>query len=109
MVGVRSATSTVLGGALAALSLLSLTAADGCQTLNGNTFCKEVDHIKYENIGASGLGYSDVVKMDPNGCVCQKSELTYSGPLAPLDSEVSCIPHEGCAMNFGGKVDKNVY
>ena len=86
---VRTATSTFLGGALAALSLLSLAASDnGCQTLNGNTYCKEVDHIKYENIGASGLGYSDVVKMDPTGCVCKKSELTYSGPLAPLDSEV---------------------
>lgn len=86
---VRTATSTFLGSALAVLSFFSSPAiAQGCQTLNGNTYCKQVDHIKYTNIEASGLGYSDVVKMDPSTCECKKSELTYSGKLAPLDSEV---------------------
>lgn len=75
--------------ALAFAMLASIaTASDGCQVLNGNYYCKEVDQITYENIGADSMSYQDVVRMSSDGCVCQKQPKSYSGKMAPLDEQV---------------------
>ncbi|TGZ81894.1 hypothetical protein EX30DRAFT_239090 [Ascodesmis nigricans] len=80
--------AALMGIALSVLTSFA-AASNNCQVLNGNTFCKEVNQILYENIGAGGLSYDDVVKMDKEGCVCKKEPKTYSGKMAPLDEQLS--------------------
>lgn len=55
----------------------------------GNWFCKQVSSIKYENIGGDGR-FQDVTGMSING-ECQMAEKPFSGPLAPLDEDVSSL------------------
>lgn len=83
----RYSTVAVVGAVFSALASL-VVASSGCQVVNGNTFCKEVKQMMYENIVAESLSYQDVVEMDSNGCKCEKQPKTYSGSLAPLDEQV---------------------
>lgn len=53
----------------------------------GNWFCGAVNHILYDGIKGDG-SYQAVTKMTDGG-ECQRETKTYSGPLAPLDRDVS--------------------
>lgn len=83
----RYMTVAIVGAAFSVFVSLA-AASSGCQVVNGNTFCKEVKQMMYENIVAESLSYQDVIKMDSNGCKCEKQPKAYSGSLAPLDEQV---------------------
>jgi hypothetical protein len=68
-------------------------AADLCamgpkQELNGNWFCQPVKAIQYSNVGSSG-SYRQITDMSSQTGSCQYKMKSFSGPLAPLDEEVS--------------------
>ncbi|WEW58511.1 target of Sbf [Emydomyces testavorans] len=79
----------VIGAALAAS--ISTVSAQACaegsaQQLGGNWYCSAVDSIAYTNFGSSG-SYNEITDMNGGKCSSKKKE--FSGPLAPLDGEVS--------------------
>ncbi|KAK2810865.1 hypothetical protein FQN49_008504 [Arthroderma sp. PD_2] len=77
--------SLVLGAALA-VSVSTVSA--GCTNDGGNWYCDPVDSIKYTNFDFEGT-YNMVTSMDEGSVSCGSSAKKYSGPLAPLDEEVS--------------------
>ncbi|KAF3482032.1 uncharacterized protein GIQ15_04791 [Arthroderma uncinatum] len=77
--------SLVLGAALA-VAIPTVTA--GCANDGGNWYCDPVDSIKYTNFDFSG-SYNMITNMDDGSMSCGSSPKQYSGPLAPLDEEVS--------------------
>ncbi|KAF2754329.1 hypothetical protein EJ05DRAFT_156191 [Pseudovirgaria hyperparasitica] len=54
----------------------------------GNWYCQEVKKISYTGINQSG-SYKATTAMDENTGVCSRKDVSYSGPGAPLDGEVS--------------------
>jgi hypothetical protein len=86
---------------LAFLALVTIVAADLCaigsQEIDGNWYCQAVQAIQYSNVGHAGR-YNEVVHMGADG-VCQSRSKEFSGPIAPLDAEVS-FAHGGanCLM-----------
>lgn len=79
--------------ALAALLLVRSAVADMCamgsEEVDGNWFCQSVKAIQYSNVGSFG-SYQQITNMDDQTGSCQSQPKSYSGPLAPLDEEVSC-------------------
>ncbi|KAL7271057.1 target of Sbf [Rhizina undulata] len=81
--------SNLIVGSIAALSAFSGLASATCNTvINSIPYCNEVDSITYSNIGFTGT-YNDVVGMDSDSCTCSWSSTSFSGPMAPLDEELS--------------------
>jgi hypothetical protein len=79
--------------ALAALLSVGNVLADLCamgpkQELNGNWFCQPVKAIQYSNVGSSG-SYKQITSMNSQTRLCEYQMKAFSGPLAPLDEEVS--------------------
>jgi hypothetical protein len=76
------------GAALAA----SVAAIDytqpGCGEEEGNFYCKPVQKISYSGIGKKGGKYDKVTNMEGG---CQKEPVDFSGPLSPLDKDVSVL------------------
>jgi Glycine-rich protein domain (DUF2403) len=76
---------------LAALTSVVFAAIQGCtgssKEQNGNFYCGAVRAITYDDIGGAGI-YNEVTSMEANGHCTFKSH-AYSGPMAPLDEEVS--------------------
>jgi len=74
-----------------AISLLGVVGADLCgmgsQEIDGNWFCQPVQAIQYSNVGIPGT-YNQITDMASNG-VCSSEPKQYSGPISPLDEEVS--------------------
>jgi hypothetical protein len=60
----------------------------GRKEVAGNWFCQPVQAIQYSNVGSSG-SYKQITDMDLKTGSCQSQMKPYSGPLAPLDEEVS--------------------
>ncbi|EEB05852.1 fungal protein [Schizosaccharomyces japonicus yFS275] len=60
----------------------------GCVVESGNYYCNEVSEVLFTNVGSSG-SYNDITNMDTSSCTCSHTSKSYSGPLAPLDEEVS--------------------
>ncbi|EGC47378.1 conserved hypothetical protein [Histoplasma capsulatum var. duboisii H88] len=78
-----------IGAVLAAsISTVSSQACDPgtAHLLGGNWYCSAVQAITYTNVGSSGT-YNEIVSM--NGGSCSSRPKAYSGPLAPLNEEVS--------------------
>lgn len=77
------------GAVLAAT--LQLVTADNCgqgsHEEKGNFYCQPVKAITYSGVGASN-SYNAVTSMGDNG-LCTSQPKPYSGPLAPLNEEVS--------------------
>ncbi|KAK2767856.1 target of Sbf [Emmonsiellopsis sp. PD_33] len=77
-------------GAVLAASLSTVSAqacaAGTAQQIGGNWYCSAVDSITYTNFGSSGT-YNEVTSMGGGSCSSKAKE--YSGPLAPLNEEVS--------------------
>ena len=74
------------------LALCAGTFADNCNPetlfeLEGNEYCTAVQAIRYENVGTPGT-YGQIVEMSPGG-KCSSVPKAFSGPLSPLDEEVS--------------------
>ncbi|TVY80728.1 putative serine-rich protein P23A10.11c [Lachnellula suecica] len=57
------------------------------QEVDGNWYCQSVQAIRYSNVGSPG-SYNQITDMAPDG-TCSSSPKHFSGPLAPLDEEVS--------------------
>lgn len=66
---------------------LTQQCSGGSVNEGGNYFCGAVNHILYQGIGGSG-SYQKVMNMGPNG-ECSRETKSFSGPLAPLDEDVS--------------------
>ena len=70
---------------------VQLVSADNCAkgsvNIKGNFYCQSVKAITYSGVGASN-SYNSVTSMGENG-KCEAKPKHYSGPLAPLDEEVS--------------------
>ncbi len=64
--------------------------AKGRVEIQGNWFCQPVDAITYSNVGTAGT-YNDVTDMASDG-TCSSTPESFSGPIAPLDEEVSLPP-----------------
>jgi len=77
----------VLAAILAAAFQLS-NAQSGCQQIDGNYYCSQTNAISFNNIGFSG-SYNQITNMDSTSCSCSSSPVSFSGPLAPLNDEVS--------------------
>lgn len=77
---------------LTILGLLAAIHADLCgvesQEIAGNWFCKSVKAIQYSNVGIPG-SYRKITHMGSDG-TCSSTVQTFSGPLSPLNEEVSC-------------------
>ncbi|KAI9680118.1 MAG: target of Sbf [Caeruleum heppii] len=79
----------ISAGAVLAASFALVTAENcrnGGQQIKGNWYCSAVKAITYDNVGTPGH-YMQVVDMDGGKCNKQKKE--YSGPMSPMDEEVS--------------------
>lgn len=59
----------------------------GSEFVEGNWYCQAVNAIQYTNVGSAGT-YKDVTNMGADG-TCTMQDKSYSGPIAPLDEEVS--------------------
>ncbi|KAK0731131.1 putative TOS1-like glycosyl hydrolase-domain-containing protein [Lasiosphaeris hirsuta] len=55
---------------------------------NGNYYCKAVQHIVYNDVGAAGE-YKQVTYMDQNSGECRFESKPFSGPLAPFNEPMS--------------------
>lgn len=53
----------------------------------GNWFCGAVKALRYEGVGSSG-SYDAITSMSEDGA-CGTAKKEYSGPLAPLNEDVS--------------------
>ena len=62
--------------------------AKGSKEISGNWFCQPVQAIQYSNVGSPG-SYQQITNMNSQTGSCQSQTKSYSGPLAPLDEEVS--------------------
>lgn len=81
--------SIVVGG-VAALLFTGVHAdlcSQGSEQIEGNVYCQPVEAIRYSNVGAAG-SYNEITKMGSDGS-CSSTPKHFSGPLAPLDEEVS--------------------
>lgn len=59
----------------------------GRQEIDGNWYCQAVQAIQYSNVGSPG-SYNQIVDMAADG-TCSSTPKPFTGPLAPLDEEVS--------------------
>ena len=70
---------------------VQLVVADNCArgsvNIKGNFYCQPVKAITYSGVGATN-SYNSVTSMGEDG-KCASQPKHYSGPLAPLDEEVS--------------------
>ena len=78
--------ATILSYLLAISPLLAR--ADPCVVINGNWYCQSVQAIQYSNVGTSGA-YNNIIAMDTSDGNCTTVPKPFSGPLSPLDEEVS--------------------
>ncbi|KAF7902776.1 hypothetical protein EAF00_002679 [Botryotinia globosa] len=77
--------SNILATAYILSSAVSIVS--GCSEVSGNWYCNPVDAILYSNVGAPGT-YNQVTDMSSDG-ICSSTPKSFSGPLSPLDEEVS--------------------
>ncbi|KAG9247807.1 putative TOS1-like glycosyl hydrolase-domain-containing protein [Calycina marina] len=59
----------------------------GSEEIGGNHYCQAVEAFRYTNVGTDGT-YQRVVNMGSDGA-CDKDPQQFSGPLSPLNEEVS--------------------
>ena len=71
-----------------ASALMAGANAQNCDYIGGNYYCNEVSKIVYENVGFSG-SYNRVTSMDESTGKCSSESQSFSGPLSPLDEELS--------------------
>jgi hypothetical protein len=80
----------------AAIGLSTMViSASACADISGNRYCNPVEGIEYANVGTAG-SYNRIIDMPPDGH-CKSTPRPFSGPISPLDEEVS--------VHFRGKFD----
>jgi hypothetical protein len=77
--------------------LFSLATAD--QLINNNWYGKSVQRIAYSGVGGGG-SYSRIISMNSNAGTCASAPQPFSGPLAPLDEDVSILAHSNLSVIF---------
>ncbi|KAF3919738.1 hypothetical protein ABW20_dc0107492 [Dactylellina cionopaga] len=79
-------TKTVLLGAVLAMGRFS----EAKQFINNVYYCNEVTKMQYTNVGCSGTFKTPSIMKDDSGqCVVDHTEQAYSGPLAPLNEQIT--------------------
>ncbi|KAK6541112.1 target of Sbf, variant 2 [Orbilia ellipsospora] len=58
------------------------------QQINNVWYCDPVTQMQYTNVGCSGT-YNTPSSMDSTGCSVDFTSVAYSGPLAPLNDEIT--------------------
>jgi hypothetical protein len=83
-------TLVIMAAVLSCLLAISplLATADPCAEIDGNWYCQPVKAIQYSNVGTPGA-YNDIIAMDSSNGSCASVPKSFSGPLSPLDEEVS--------------------
>ncbi|BFZ55885.1 target of Sbf [Savitreella phatthalungensis] len=74
------------------LGLLAWTvaaSASSCSFIQGNWYCSETSEVVYTGLGGVPGTYQRVTNMDADSCTCTKSAQPFSGPLSPLDEDLS--------------------
>jgi len=78
--------------AAALLAAVAVSADSGCTTdSRGNWYCQQVNAISYTDVGklSGSSTYNKISNMDSTSGACSSNPFAYSGPLSPLDEEVS--------------------
>jgi hypothetical protein len=70
-------------------TLLSIAAASNCVNDGGNWYCDQTQQITFSGLGGVSGSYDRVTNMNPDACTCSKAPQAYSGPLSPLDEDLS--------------------
>lgn len=73
---------------LLAIASALVGANAGCTEVSGNYYCNEVSKVVYDNVGFSG-SFDAVTAMDETTGTCSSESMSFSGPLSPLDDELS--------------------
>jgi hypothetical protein len=68
--------------------------SEGSELVKGNWYCQAVKRITYKDVGGAGT-YDRITSMDATTGKCGSVKQKYSGPLAPLDEDVSCHDSAG--------------
>ncbi|KAF3092986.1 target of Sbf [Orbilia oligospora] len=77
---------TVFLGAILAMGRMS----EAKQVINNVWYCNEVNKMQYTNVGCSGTFKTPSIMSDNSGsCSVDYAERTYSGPLAPLNEQIT--------------------
>lgn len=72
------------------LSLIGATwATSSCSEVAGNWYCDATEQVTYSGLGGVAGSYDRVTNMDAESCTCTKSVQAFSGPLSPLDEDLS--------------------
>ena len=58
------------------------------QVIDNMSYCKAVQAVTYQKFSGAGT-YNRITNMDPQTGACKSTPVKYSGPLTPLDEEVS--------------------
>ncbi|PQE20144.1 hypothetical protein CJF30_00001454 [Rutstroemia sp. NJR-2017a BBW] len=94
-------------GLLAAAIGLStmVTSTNACADISGNSYCNPVEGIEYDNVGTAG-SYNQIIDMPPDGH-CKSKPRPFSGPISPLDEEVSLKQFAAYAPGNSRKVKRD--
>jgi hypothetical protein len=80
-------------GAILAAVVAGVAAQDCDQDVLGNYYCEKVEKVVYTNVKANSPGsYNRVTDMSDAGS-CSSEPKSFSGPMKPLDEEVSSLIH----------------
>jgi hypothetical protein len=79
--------SYLLAFLLAVVAAVGFDPPSRCNEIGGNWYCSPVDAISYTNFGNPGK-YREVTGMYDDG-TCSSMSKSFSGPMSPLNEEVS--------------------
>lgn len=83
-------TAKISTALLAFGGLSAACAGSDAKEIGGNWYCSAVDQLQYSNVGTAGT-YNQITYMGADGS-CESNPKAFSGPLSPLDEEVSPMP-----------------
>jgi len=64
-------------------------AAQDCDVVDYNYYCKKVSKISYKNVAAKGGSYNRITNMDSTTGTCSSEPKSFAGPMKPLDEDLS--------------------
>lgn len=74
---------------LSLFSLIGIALAQDCVEISGNWYCDPTSEVIYHGLGSTPGSYQRVTDMDPDACTCTQATQAFSGPLSPLDEDLS--------------------
>ncbi|CCG84000.1 protein of unknown function [Taphrina deformans PYCC 5710] len=75
--------------ALLLFASTALASSSTCHEVSGNWYCDETMQVTYSGLGGVPGSYQRVTDMDSDACTCSKTTQAFSGPLSPLDEDLS--------------------